>query len=115
MNTHQKVDIDDKIMIFRIARTFSRGMSDAEILKITRRAWKVGERRNKADYALAVVHDQVVAAFTIRYWQSSDNEPGRWEFEGVNAPDAICEKYVGKNVADYFKSGQTNPVLYINC
>ena len=115
MNTKPKTIIDDKVILFRIRQTFSENMRETDILEVTRKAWVVGKRRNNADYALAVVNGKVVAAFTIVQWYQSKNSPNRWEFEGEEAPDSICEKYVDKNVEDYFMRGNSNPVLYVNC
>ena len=40
---------------------------------------------------------------------------GRWEFTGHVAEDRVRDKYLGRSVAHYFKQGQQNPVVYVNC
>lgn len=104
-------------------------MGKIELYDTTRHSWKLGERRNKAQYAFAVFQGEVKEVYTIVSWLPQNStittkkpedisdltiNTDRWEFVGNIAPDEIRSKYVGKDVSEYLKSKQ-NPVAYINC
>jgi hypothetical protein len=40
--------------------------------------------------------------------------PGRWEFSGEVAPDAVRQRYLGQSLAHYFAKGSASPVVYVN-
>jgi hypothetical protein len=90
-------------------------------------AWKIGPRRDCADYAFAVVRGVVVEVCALGAWQPAGrshyvtrakaevNRPGRWEFIGDVAPPSVREKYRWHSVSDHFKRGNQNPIHYVNC
>jgi len=41
--------------------------------------------------------------------------PGRWEFIGRVAPEAVRSRYVGRSVKAYLQLGFQSPVRYVNC
>ena len=58
-----------------------------------------------------VAHDWVDA--TAENFPGHEPRPGRFGFEGEEAPDDIKELYVGKRVPDeYRKPGAANPIKY---
>ena len=92
-------------------------------LEKTRKWWRVGARRLKADWAFAVVEGTVRAVFRIEDWEEPttrdlEGKPhriGRWAFRGTRDPEMEA-KYVGCDVRDYLGSqGAQNPIKYINC
>ena len=121
----EPIDIDDPVVLIRIPATYRPGMADQELFEATSGYWKVGPRRKRARYALAVVDGAVVEVYQINYWQpagtaASERSPSlkdhdRWEFVGRTANDAIREKYRGGSVKHYFKRGNQSPVRYVNC
>jgi len=89
-------------------------MTALELYEATRGVWRVGATRNKATYALAVYRGIVREVYTLHHWYPAGSTPyatrsrddvdvpGRWEFEGVVAPEILRHKYMGKSVAAYF-------------
>ena len=119
--------VDDAVILIRISRTYHNGISAQELWEITRGVWRIGPRREGAQYALAVYAGHVVAVYRIRRWlpagtlsyhtrrASSVNIPGRWEFDGEEAPPDVQAKYLGADVRDYFPRGSQSPFRYVNC
>lgn len=120
------VDIEEPALLIRVAAKYRQGMSAAEIYEVTRGVWRLGERRDRAEIAVAVFGGVVRAVYRIGSWHSAGSTTyatrpaedvcvaGRWEFSGAPADRSIATKYVGRSVAHYFKRGATNPVLYVN-
>jgi uncharacterized protein len=85
-------------------------------------AWKVDPTKaRRADYVLAVRQGLIVGAFVADEWLQAvssnfpgrDDEPDRYGFHGVPAPDNIEHLYVNKRVPDeYRKRGAANPIRY---
>lgn len=89
-------------------KQYQRGMSADALYQITRKHWKIGRRRTKAKYALAVYNSIVRQMYEIRIWYPSDVEPNRWVFDGEIAADK--QYYVGGSVVDYVTLGAQNPI-----
>jgi hypothetical protein len=122
----KQVRITDPVILIRVAKAFRYDMSDHDLYDITRTAWVVGGRREKAEYALAVYDGIVREVYKISQWlpagstfvndKPRGNRHGeRWEFVGVVADDQIRKKYRNRDVTKYFKQGSQNPVFYVNC
>ena len=120
------VSIDDAVMLIRIPQLFRPGMSDVALYEATRGHWRVGPRRNMAEFALAVHDGLVLEVFAIEGWQPAGTAPyvtrperkdpqGRWEFVGTRAPEAIRRKYRGHSIKRYLARGNQNPIRYVNC
>ncbi len=100
-------------------------MSDVALYEATRGSWRVGPRRERAQYALTVHEGIVREVYTIERWQPAGTAayatrpepevPGAGGSSAVAAPDAIRSKYVGRSVKDYFTQGNQNPIRYVNC
>ncbi len=121
--------IDEAVIAFKLNKTYKPTMTPMQLYDATRHSWKVGERRNSAEYAFAVFQGEVKEVYKIAIWlpqnstlNTKDKEniedktinTDRWEFVGTIAPEKIRYKYIGKDISDFFKSKQ-NPVAYINC
>ena len=91
-----------------------------EIYERTRKYWKIGNRREKAKYAVAVYRGWTLAVYEIERWISADDIiQGRWMFEGKPLPDdsKIYEEIVNKltySSQENYKAPQ-NPITYRNC
>lgn len=59
-------------------------------------------------------HEAATTAYATRD-ASQLSRNGRREFLGRVAEAAIRDQYVGRSVAEDFKPGLQNPVLYVNC
>jgi uncharacterized protein len=122
------VKITDPVILINIHRLFKPNMDLHALYDATRSAWKVGTKRAEAKYALSVYGGIVREVFAVTAWvpggttmksRDSDGRPhrrdGRWEFVGHVAEDRVRRRYVNRSVADYFKPGAQNPVMYVNC
>lgn len=123
----EPVAVDDPVVLIRINRLYRHGMPAEELYEATRGVWKLGERRSKARYALAVFEGVVREVYGISKWHPAGTleyrtrvhetltREGRWEFEGEVASSEIRRKYLDKSVAKYLQKGLQSPVLYVNC
>ena len=119
-----EANIIHPVILIRIPRAFHAGMSDLALYEATRGVWKVGPRRERARYALAVYKGLVQEVYEVLYWDRAWTTPyqtrtfenttvqGRWEFVGRTAEDAVRERYRGKSVRRYFSQGAQNPLSY---
>ncbi|MDN3676290.1 hypothetical protein QWY90_03080 [Flavobacterium paronense] len=130
----QKGDIDDAVILIRINQAFRYSMPENELYEYTRGRWVLNpQRAKKAKYAFAVYQGVVQEVYEILDWykagstnsirledtQSEFNTieslEGRFEFVGNIAPKKIRDKYRYISVEHYFKRGNSNPIMYINC
>ena len=123
MLTAEHIEVRHKAILFTINRMYRSDMNDLELYEMTRGCWRVGNRREKAEYAMCVTHGIVHEVYKIENWYpvgtleyhtrpDSDvlKYPERWEFEGSIAHD-IRDEYVGFSVG---KSSNQNPIRYKN-
>jgi uncharacterized protein len=115
------VEVHYKAILFTINRLYRSAMTPLELYETTRGVWKLGKRREKAEYAMTVTHGIVREVYHIEQWfpagtldyQTRDfsevKRSGRWEFSGEVASD-IRDEYIGFSVG---KAGQ-NPIRYRN-
>ena len=125
--TAEEVEVNDDIISITINQLYHSKISDEELYESTRGVWKVGERREKAEYAFAVFQGVVREVYRIHTWYKAgtqlymfreinqDKYPERWEFKGEIAEGKIREKYLRKSIRSYLSRGSQNPIKYINC
>lgn len=94
---------------------------------VTRGVWKVSERRDRAELALAVFQGVVREVYRIRSWHPAGTTvyksgrkadakwKGRWEFIGTKADEETRSAYVNRSVASYSVKGHRHPVVYVGC
>lgn len=126
MSSSMTTEIKESAILIRINQYYREGMSSEGLYEATRGVWVVGKNRSKADYALSIANGIVREVYCINSWHPAGttpyitrsiedvNYPGRWEFVGDVAQQAVREKYLGKSVAHYFKRGAANPIMYVN-
>lgn len=117
--------ITEPSILIRINQKYQEGMSGQALLEITRGIWKVGARREKAQYAFAVYQGIVKEVYRIKSWHPQGTlkyqtrkdftSTGRWEFDGELAPQDIRDKYVDESVSEFFPRNAQNPIKYVNC
>ena len=101
----------------------NRTATEKSLYDATRFAWKLKESKAKqAEVILAVQQGLIVGAFVAHKWLEatvknfslgSEDRPGRFGFEGEEAPENIKRLYIGKRVPDeYRKPGAANPIKY---
>lgn len=121
MLTAKPVKVRHKVMLITINRIYRSHMPPEELYEATRGTWKVGPRRNRVEYTMAVYQGIVREVYRIEQWlpagtleyQTRESEgfkgSGRWEFSGTVADD-IRDEYVGFSVG----MGGQNPIRYVN-
>lgn len=114
-------------LLIRINRLYRHNMTAEELYEATRGVWKLGPRCEKARYVFAVFEGLVREVYEIESWHEAATTAyatrdasqlrtnGRREFVGRVADAAVRDQYVGRSVAEDFKRGLQNPVLYVNC
>jgi hypothetical protein len=119
------VDVREPSVLIRINRLYRPTMSATELYDVTRASWKVGRRRDKVKFALAVFDRIVREVYEVTAWLPSgstfntrfprgDGRRDRWEFVGRIADDRIRRRYVDRSVGHLFPPGAQNPIAYLN-
>jgi uncharacterized protein len=120
-----QVEVTDPTLLIRINLFFKYGMSAQELYENARGIWVIGERRNRAKYAMAVYAGIVREVYEIDSWhragtttyitrsqsELATEKNKRWEFIGSIAMEPIRSKYVGCSVAHLFSKGQQSPIV----
>jgi len=107
------IPITEPAILIIINRLYRRGMSQSELYDGTRKHWKIGKRREKAQYAFCVSNGLVRQVYKIEKWHPSEHTLGRWYFEGEIAEE--MRHYVGGDIRQYLRRGAQNPIVYVNC
>lgn len=97
-------------------------LAESTLYEATRYAWKISAAKaRKADIVLATMHGIIKGAFIADEWLEAtaanfpgrQDVPGRYAFNGREAPDSIQREYVGKRIPDQCrKRGAANPIKY---
>jgi hypothetical protein len=95
-------------------------MDEDEIYDITHGWWRIGSKREQAQYALAVAKGKVRAVFEVHEWRPrlfeddgvTASESPRWGFDGTPAREHA--HLIGLDVSSLFPQGAANPVRYVN-
>lgn len=124
-NTFKSAEVIDPSLLIRINKNFSYGISAESLYESTRGIWVIGERRNRAKYAMSVYAGIVREVYEIESWHRAGTTPyttrsqtefakqqnKRWEFVGRVAPESIRSRYVGHSVSHLFRAGQQSPIV----
>ena len=104
------------VMLITINRTYRPNMTDTELYEATRKWWVVGERRERAKYAVATYRGETLEAYEIHEWYPEQYEgKTRWVFRGEIADHETRREIVGKSVRHLREQGAANPIYYLNC
>lgn len=123
----ESVDVSDPALLIRINRQFRYGMSAEVLYESTRGIWVVGERRNRAAFAMPVYAGVIREVYEIESWHRAGSttyttriqaelakqQSKRWEFVGHVASEQARSRYIGRSVAHLFCAGQQSPVVGI--
>lgn len=121
-----QVDVSEPSIFIRISQAFRYSMSEVELYDYTRGRWRINkEHAENAKYAFAIYNGVIQEVYSILCWfeagrtfntrTDNDRIDERSEFIGNLAEPEIRKKYKGKSVAHYFKKGNVNPIMYVNC
>jgi len=122
MLTAKKVVVKHKAILITINRLYRSNMTPEELYEATRGRWRVGSRREGAQFAMAIYQGIVREVYKIKQWYPAGTleyktrdsfdfkSSGRWEFSGAIATDDIRALYIGSSVG----LGGQNPIRYEN-
>ncbi len=122
----QKIDIEESGILIRINQMFRYSMTEMELYDYTRGRWKINiDRAKTAKYAFAVYDGIIQEVYSVYTWLEAgkimstriekENSEDRFEFVGDIAEEEIRNKYRYKSVEHYFRKGNANPIMYLNC
>jgi hypothetical protein len=115
-------DPHHRVILIR-SRRFSRGITDEDLYEETRVWWRMGRKRLRADYAMAVYGGVVRAVYAIDGWieptdediAAASNRVGRHGFVG-HIDKEMEGRYLFADVTAYLPvRGGRNPIRYVNC
>lgn len=120
------VRVKEDAILIRINQLYRSNMNARELYDATRGVWKLGLRRYKAKYAMAVYQGIVREVYRIDRWLPAGYSEyatrkaeelmkrGKWEFEG-SVEKKLSRRYVGKSVRRYFSPYARAPVRFVGC
>jgi uncharacterized protein len=123
MLTARPARIEHEAILVLINRLYRSDMSAGELYEATRGIWKIGSKRDRVEYAMAVYQVIIREVYRIREWlpagtlkyETRDSTKfkgsGRWEFKGEVAND-VRDQYVGFSVRHILTKAR-NPIRYI--
>ena len=101
----------DKIMVIKIR---SETQCRLGTYSAVRASWKVSlSRAQRAKIILAAVNGICRGVYVECEWRKSEDDPGRYEFDGAEACESTAGKYLGKRLPDKMtRKGAANPIFY---
>ena len=103
------IEIVEPTIIININKLYKRFMTDDELYEVTKQAWKLGTKKNQANYVVASYRGLVREVYKIDNWYSIGNRSG---FNGIIAEEEIRGKYKDQSLENYIKKGNQNPIKY---
>ena len=115
----KEIDFKHKVIMINV----NKSKLERKPYEAVRYAWKLNvEKAQKAEYVLAVTNGMVVGVYKPLKWMATtmanfpgigEDIPGRYGFEGEEAPKEIKDLYIGHRVPSSFKKkGAANPIRY---
>lgn len=105
-------ETDEPVLLININKLFTREMTANQIYDATRKSWVVGNRRNKAKFAVATYRGLTREVYQIDDWYQIGK---RWGFNGHLADETTRANLRYKSVSAISKRGAANPIRYFNC
>lgn len=110
-------------VLLRIPVLWYPAMAPDELYEATRGWWRIGRRRENADYAFAVNRGVIREVYKVSGWRAArehetepENVGKRFGFDGsVAEADPVRRRFLNTDVAHVFKRGAANPVQFVNC
>ena len=110
------------VILIRVPRGYRKGMTADALYNQTRKWWRMGQRRFKADYAMSVHGGVVRAVYKIDAWEEPTEaviteDPRRVGRHGFlcHIDSAMEAKYLFADVTAHFRLGAQTPFTYVNC
>jgi len=126
-NGAEKIKIVDSVLVIKINSRWHRGISEEDVYNATRYCWRISDwRLSSFKYVFGVYRGLIKGVYIPAEWVTATKETidpitkDRYEgksrrkyFVGVNAPEEIQNKYLNKDISEYFKKGEQTPIRYI--
>jgi hypothetical protein len=103
------IEIVEPTIIININKLYKRFMTNDELYEVTKQAWKLGTKKNQANYVVASYRGLVREVYEIENWYKVND---RWGFNGKVANKEIVDKYKDNSLENYIKKGNQNPIRY---
>lgn len=94
------IEIVEPTIIININKLYKRFMTDYELYEVTKQAWKLGTKKNQANYVVASYKGLVREVYKIDNCYSIGNRSG---FNGIIADEEIRGKYKDQSLENYIK------------
>lgn len=112
----EELSTDIPSLLININKLYRREMTEEELYDATRKSWVLGNRKEKAQYAIATYRGLTREIYKIEGWFSVQvNGKIRYGFNGCIAEKDVRESIRYKSIASYFSKGAANPIKYLNC
>jgi hypothetical protein len=112
----QPLSTEVPVVLININRRYKRDMTCQDLYNATRQSWVVGQRRERAKYAVAIYRGITREVYKIEKWFSIQvNRKTRWGFNGSLAEEDVRAVLCHKSVSSLFLKGAANPIKYLNC
>lgn len=134
MYDKKSVEIKEPSILIRINQAFRYSMTETELYDYTRGQWRLNlNSAKKAKYAFSIYEGIIQEVYEIFDWyeagktysirqenqnierHAGEKIEGRYEFIGNFAGKELRSHYKYKSVEQYFKRGNMNPIMYLNC
>ena len=114
-------EIEENVILFKIPVRWNPQMTPDELFESTHGWWRLGARKETANFAMAVSSGVIRAIYKIESWDErtegdrgfKKGEKPRFGFNGYLVHD--LDRYLNKSVKHLFKVGEQSPFKYLNC
>lgn len=112
----EELDTELPLVLININRMYRRDMTALELYDATRKSWVIGNRREKATYAIATYKGLTREVYKIDTWFPVEVKgKSRWGFNGDIANEGVRNSLRYRSISSYFLRGAANPIKYVNC
>ena len=102
----------ERVILINIHKLFRRDMTATELYDATRKEWRIGPRREYAEYAVATYRGLTREVYKICRWYQIGL---RWGFDGKLADEPTRSNLRYMSSAHLIVPGAANPFRYVNC
>jgi hypothetical protein len=114
-------EIAEKVILFKIPVRWNPQMTPDELFESTHGWWRLGPRKDGAEFAMAVSSGVIRAIYKIDSWDLrtegqrgfEKGEKPRFGFHGYLVNE--LDRYLNKSVKHLYKVGEQSPFKYLNC
>lgn len=111
-----ELSTDKPSILININKLYRREMTEEELYDATRKSWVLGNRKEKAQYAIATYRGLTREVYKIEGWfEVEANGKTRWGFSGCLAEEQVRDNLRYKSISSFFTKGSANPIKYLNC